>query len=278
MKQKFLFLIAILAGIFGASLAHFWLQTKNREYDDLKESYTGRMQRVSIVAAKTTLPAGTEIKLDDIGQDSQMFASYVSYDHITLDEYRRILGRKLTRVVEAGKPILWSYIEGGKDERMETLSVDIDARNRMRAVSIPVAGAAGVSGMVRPNDRVDVLASFILPVQDGAPDEAEQVVKTILQNVTVLAIGSETHRSLRANTRGASGGYSAVTLQVTPREAEVLVFAQLHQSRLFLTLRNPTDVYFEDELPRIDFNQIEEKLQELNKFRQENINKARRTP
>ena len=96
----------------------------------------------------------------------------------------------------------------------------------MRAVSIPVSGAAGVSGMVRPNDCVDVLGSFVLPSSTGStdPSEMEMVTLTVLQNVTVLAIGSDTQRTI--SDRKNNSGYSSVTLQVTPREAEVLVFAQ----------------------------------------------------
>ena len=77
--------------------------------------------------------------------------------------------------------------------------------------------------------------------------------------------------------RGASG-YSSITLQVTPREAEILVFAQQMKGRLFLTLRNKSDVYFENDLPRVDFNQIETELKSLNDYRQKEIRRIRPTP
>lgn len=125
--------------------------------------------------------------------------------------------------------------------------------------------------MVRPNDSVDVLGSFVLPAAGaaGKTDELEMVTLTVLQNVTILAIGSDTQRTF--SERKNNSGYGTVTLQVTPREAEVLVFAQQMKGKLFLTLRNPADIYFEPELERVDFNQIERELKSLNQYRQEKI-------
>ena len=276
MKQKFLFAVAILVGIVAASLSHFYLQTQRNELDAEHARIRNQYQMVPVVVAYTTLTAGTELKMDDL-REMEVSLSATSELNILKKDASRIIGRKLTQSLERGNPVLWSYIEGGK-ERPSSLSLDI--KPGMRAVSIPVSGASGVSGMVRPNDTVDVLGSFALPAAEGGGtgDDLEMVTKTVLQNVTVLAIGSDTHRSIQDNPRGASGGYSTVTLQVTPREAEVMVFAQQMRGRLFLTLRNPTDVYFEKEFPRVDFNQIEKELQNLNEFRQNNILKGRTNP
>ena len=68
-----------------------------------------------------------------------------------------------------------------------------------------------------------------------------------------------------------AGGYTTVTLEVTPRETELLVFAQQLQGRLTLSLRNPSDVSFEKDLPSVDFNRLEESLPDLNQYRQRNI-------
>ena len=48
----------------------------------------------------------------------------------------------------------------------------------------------------------------------------------------------------------------------------MLVFAQQMKGRLFLTLRNGSDVYYEDDLPRVDFSKIEDELGDLNAHRQ----------
>jgi pilus assembly protein CpaB len=118
--------------------------------------------------------------------------------------------------------------------------------------------------MVRPNDHVDVIGTFDF---EGAGGRRNFVTCTILQNVLVLATGSETSKS-RLQTQGLNRAYSTVTLEVTPREAEMLAFAEQIKGRLVLTLRNRNDTSYEKELPKVDFEKIRGEIEELNLKRQ----------
>ena len=153
-----------------------------------------------------------------------------------------------------------------------------DIRKKMRAVSVNCSGAAAVSGMVKPNDHVDVIASFSFPKlgADGHTMVQEIVTSTILQNVLVLATGKETAKSAiaRGDAFGA-GTYSMVTLEVTPREAEMLVFAEQIKGRISLALRNRHDTYYEKELPQVDYAKIREEIETLNQKRQNELNGGR---
>lgn len=62
--------------------------------------------------------------------------------------------------------------------------------------------------------------------------------------------------------------YSTVTLEVTPREAEMLAFAEQLKGRIVLSLRNRKDTSFEKELPKVDFDKIQGEIEELNIKRQ----------
>jgi pilus assembly protein CpaB len=66
------------------------------------------------------------------------------------------------------------------------------------------------------------------------------------------------------------GSYSSVTLLVTPKEAEMLVFA-MQKGRLTLDLRNPADVSSARDLTNINFNYLEKKVGEFNDARQERL-------
>ena len=157
-------------------------------------------------------------------------------------------------------------IEGG-NPAASGLSADI--KRQMRAISINCAGAASVSGMVRPNDHVDVIGTFDLsdPMKSSGPKAKSLVTSTILQNVLVLAVGKQTAK-MRAQEAG-TAGYSTVTLEVTPREAEVLAFAEQMKGRLVLTLRNRNDAHYEKELPKVDFEKIMSEIEQLNLKRQQ---------
>ena len=271
MKQNFVLIVSI--GIFAAILSRAWIDSKNAEYKkEMNRLYAGA-EKIEVLVAKRPLPSGTTLQTSDLGL-LEVFATSVTDDNILHADYMKIIGRTLVHSLDMKDPVLWTYIDGGRDKE-PGLSDDI--QKEMRAVSIPVSGAAGVSGMIRPSDCVDVLGSFALPSSEStAKDgEMEMVTRTVLQNVTILAVGTDTGRSI--GTRRDSSGYGTVTLQVTPREAEVLVFAQQMKGRLFLTLRNKDDVYFEPDTPRIDFNQIEKTLKELNDKRQNKIRGVRPT-
>lgn len=269
MKQKFILIAALAVGLLAAVLARVWLDGQRKELAAYKERFIGKQGgEVAIVAATRPLPQGTVIRREDLGRITG-YRNLLSADNITTEDAYSLIGRKLSHPVDEKDPILWTYIDGGK-ERPCGLADDI--MPEWRAISVPVSGASAVSGLVRPNDHVDVLGMFNLP-GDAGKDDAEMVTMTVLQNVTVLATGTETGRSRETRS---SGAYGMVTLQVTPREAEVLVFAQQMKGRIFLTLRNPSDTRVEEELPRVDFAQIEKELVDLNKTRQEKLKNRRR--
>ena len=99
--------------------------------------------------------------------------------------------------------------------------------------------------------------------------QLELVTCTILQNVLVLATGKITAKMAGRDNAGApQGAYSTVTLEVTPREAEMLAFAEQIKGRLILTLRNRNDTSSEKELPQVNFDKIRQEMEELNQKRQ----------
>ncbi|MCY1370368.1 Flp pilus assembly protein CpaB [compost metagenome] len=98
-----------------------------------------------------------------------------------------------------------------------------------RAISVRVDDVVGVGGFLLPGNRVDVLATKKV----GNNSEAES--KTILEDLRVLAVDqtASTDKTQPVVVR-------AVTLEMTPKEAEVLVKA-MSEGRLQLALRNPLD-------------------------------------
>ena len=271
MKQKLLLLASVAVGVLAAFLAHAWLRARGAEVDRRLAAIERSQRTAEILGARHALPKGAVLRREDVAP-MRTLAAVTSEDNIPADQAVLVLGRPLLHAVAAEDPILWSYVDGGRDSS-RGLAESIQAR--MRAVSIPVSGAAAVSGLVRPNDHVDVLGSFSLPAEGAAAGgaEPELVTLTVLQNATVLATGTETARS---GSRREGAGYGTVTLLVSPREAEVLVFAQQMKGRLFLTLRNPSDLHFEEKLPRVDFRRIEEELEGLNAERQKRLGAASR--
>jgi pilus assembly protein CpaB len=104
----------------------------------------------------------------------------------------------------------------------------------MRAVSIPVDRVKDVAGLVQPGDRVDVIA--IPPAkQNGPPPKAV----TIFRAVRVLAVGNAMENP-SATPSPQEEQAATVTLEVTPRQADLLAWADAN-STLRLALRSPRE-------------------------------------
>lgn len=103
-----------------------------------------------------------------------------------------------------------------------------------RAMTVKVDDVVGVSGFVMPGALVDVVV-VINPVDTGGPQNP--ISKIVLQNIKVLASGPKIDQP--KNEREPTA-VTAVTLQVTPEQAEKLVLAS-NEGKLQLVMRNYGD-------------------------------------
>ena len=227
MKQKIILIASVVIGLLAAVLTKSYLSAKDRELTKWKAQFERRNAKIAVAAVKTDIADGTILKLKDIG-GIEIIERGVRGHVVKAADHLSLVGRKMVRTLKAGSPIYWSDIAGGAPGA-RGLSEDI--KQRMRAISINVSGSASVSGMVKPNDHVDVLGTFSFPSKE-IPGEMELVTMTIMQNVLVLATGKETSKTALMATRQSRSSYNMVTLEVTPREAEMLAFAEQVKGRL----------------------------------------------
>lgn len=271
MKQKIIPIASVLIGILAFFLTSQYLARERDKLAKEKAKFYEEAKMISVAAAARDIPGGTTIKRGDVGK-KMAFKSSVGERVVTPDQVQLIYGKKTLFTIKAEEPISWSYIEGGE---LAGLGLAPIIKPGMRAISLSVGGAAAVSGMIQPNDRIDVLGTFFFPSKT-VPGEMETVTLTVLQDVTVLATGQKlAKQKFTDRRRQRSTSYSSVTLEVTPREAELLVFAQQMKGRITLSLRNPSDVSYESDLPEINFEHLEKKLPEINLYRQQNIRHKR---
>ena len=94
----------------------------------------------------------------------------------------------------------------------------------MRAASVALSPAAGVSGLVEPGDRVDV----ILTQTVGSAGSERRGATTVIDDARVVAVDA-------GRERGNEGG--TASLEVTPRQAEMLALAG-EMGKVSLSLRS----------------------------------------
>lgn len=260
MKQRIVLIISVVVGFLAFFLSNKYLS------DERARLYEG-VEEILVLAARRALPAGTILERDDVAL-VEVIARGVGQQVFGPDDQQRVLGTRLRFPLERGDPITWFHVELPEGRTRGLASM---VRPELRALSIPISGAASVSGLVSPNDRVDILGTFTFPSRT-IEGEVESVTLTLLQDVTVLATGQRLARDdIFAGMEQRGMAYSMITFEVTPREAELLVFAQHVKGQLHLSLRNPEAVYYEPQLPSVNFDHIETKLEEYNIHRQQVI-------
>lgn len=118
-----------------------------------------------------------------------------------------------------------------------------------RALSIQLTESQSVSRLIKPGDRVDILALI-----DYASGKKERLkVKTVLQDVLVLSTGLYVTNSVPiVNIQGENNNgrqmklnsytnYNTVTLELTPFEVQKLQFLIAGGANITLSLRNNDD-------------------------------------
>jgi len=104
-----------------------------------------------------------------------------------------------------------------------------------RAMSVKVDEVIGVAGFIKPADRVDVMVT--IEPSSGSVGSGKTVAKVILENVKVLAAGTQMERKGKDEE---PKPVQVITVEVDVVEAEKLALAST-QGRLRLALRNPVN-------------------------------------
>ncbi len=253
MNQSRAFFMSLAFAMVGMGLVALYISEQEKK---LIQTH-GEMVRV--VIAKSNL---NEMQsLDLINLDEQLVpASYVQPDAIKIDpskaqnkeagfveDVKEIRGMVALVPIRQGEQIVLSKLS---PKGAETGLAPQVAANK-RAMSIMVNDETGVAKLIKPGDHVDIIGSISYPGADGIK---QTELRTILQNITILATGGIitnnlpqvyemdplTQKKVGVSGRG-DQNFSNITVEVTPDQAQVLIYAKEQGGQLYLTLRNPVD-------------------------------------
>ncbi len=117
-----------------------------------------------------------------------------------------------------------------------------------RAIAMTVSNQSSVSKLIKPGDRIDVIA-----VLDMGGGKEGKVSKTILQDVVVLSVGQNVTNNIprkvemdgnkaQYKSLNEDSSYDTVTIEVEPEQAQVVALvAGNGENALTLVLRNNDD-------------------------------------
>ncbi|MCA1618283.1 MAG: Flp pilus assembly protein CpaB [Acidobacteria bacterium] len=181
----------------------------------------------NVVVAKVDIPIGTKVAAEQLS--TVQFPSNAIPEG-TFDNAEKLVGRVTVTNVAAREPV--TDFKLAPEGSAGGLSAVIPAG--YRAMTVKVDDVIGVAGFLQPGTMVDVLTVIEQP---GQMSSGNPISKIVLQNVKVLASGQNLDKPKDEREADA---VKAVTLQVTPDQAEKLALAST-EGKLRLVLRNGID-------------------------------------
>jgi len=226
-SRSFLFLgLAVLLAFGTSILAYNWFQN---QVPGPQIKTIVKFEGVPIVVASTDLPWGTPL--------TQKMVRVVNYPSEHLPEGRfteieSVAGRVVLTHLRRNEPVLESKLA---PLDIKTGGVVGVLHPEMRAMAVRVNEVVGVSGFLKPGDRVDIMATL----QNGKKDE--KITKTVLENTLILATGTQMERKGPGEEPKA---VKVITFEVSLEEAEKLALAST-EGKLRLALRSPLNTEVE---------------------------------
>ncbi len=252
-NRRKVLLVSLALAILAVLLLYIYTQ-------QLAAKYGVAGEKVTLVAAKFDIAADKPISHDMLTQ-IEVPESYVHPQSVFIHEWERIVGQRVAHTIREGQTLLWTDFSDPRSE----VELDQVVKEGWRAMAIPVDQVSSMGGLLQPNDHVDILGTFM------KPEQKEWLTITLLQNVTVLAVGARLGSRERSSEEATGRGFQTVTVLVTPEEAELLTFS-VDKGKISLSLRNENDITTELALPPKNFkdvfgekkrNQIQTKRNEL---------------
>ncbi|MFT7526527.1 MAG: Flp pilus assembly protein CpaB, partial [Arenicella sp.] len=220
----------------------------NAKEAQLRRELTPVVEMRDAIVASQALLKGSVLSTSNLSVRS-IPAEYLSREALTPADFDAVDGKILIQNVDQGNVILASYLAlSFPKDFSDTIPL------KRRAMTIQVDELNSINGFIRPGNRIDLFAN--LPgnalaseaSEDGEGNSSSGGVIPILENVEVLATGQSAAREYEEQVRLLRGGYNVdintayttLTLNVTPREAAILVTAK-EAGDLLALLRNRND-------------------------------------
>lgn len=261
MRQKFLLLAAVF---FGVLAFVFTFQQINKE----KAKIMAEAQDIYLLQVTKDILKDDKITEEMLRQVKvKRFATSGTSREVLAEQKNLVIGRQAQDLITAGSFIQWNDLKSSVASGRSGLTTMI--KPGYRAISIPVDATSSVTSLVQPNNYVDLVGTFRFPDAKG-DSSMDTLTLTILQRVRVIATGTDMGMlsgSLIQRQASQGRSYSTVTLELTPKEVEMIIFAT-QKGRMTLSLRSFEDSAITAELQSVNWQFLQDNIQKYTKERE----------
>lgn len=215
MTKYIRWIVTLLLALATAGVAWFWTQSFEGSLRSAR--FLKLKGNVALERNKTVLD-GTMIEIIEL---PEVFAQQLGNVAEPVASMDALVGLRAVQDVPAGAILLKQFFS---PESMRDLSDQIEPGHR--AITLAVNAESTVGYFVRPGSRVDLIGTFVQPEASTTSfqDRLSTRARVLIENVRILAAGPAlSHNEYQ---RLSERGYGTVTLEVTPHQASMIVFAQ----------------------------------------------------
>lgn len=230
---------AILPFVFALIAAVIYFLILNMAQSSLQKASTP----VTVAVAKVDIPEGKVINRSFIIQ-KEIPSAYVQRNAFILSKGDNIndIENLVTRVAIAKDD---QITKNALTSLSPDAGISLKVSPNYRAFILEVSN--NVSSLVKPGDKVDILLTFEASLKGGTK---ENMAATILQNITVLGVGSNLGQGLDSAGKAANAekeanaaafsDRSVLSLALTPLEAQYLALAK-EEGEITIVVRSNGD-------------------------------------
>lgn len=221
MRIVMLFLVALVI----AGGAGFYLYQKMRA-DAPAETVVEAPKLKEVYAPVADLSAGSILKPEHLNRIPMEDAALTPEMVLAGSEGQALLVGSVARTkLSKGAPIARSSVVQPGDRGFLAAVLP----QGKRAISIPITEVAGISGLILPGDRVDLILTYSLTGDSIDATRDVRASETVMSNIRVLALDQRLSQPQPAADGNPLGEPTPIartaTLQVSPREAEMITLA-----------------------------------------------------
>lgn len=251
--------ISIGSAIFAVFLLYSWSQEQKASV----HKKFGAKKQVVIAAKDISEMSPIDESMIEVSEAPEDFVQPKA-----LQSPEQAIGQLAAAPIKKGEQILnTKLLPPGKDTG---LSMQVSPGKR--AFTIPANDIQMIARLVKPGDRIDLITA----IDTGQGLEKKKEVRTIMQDVTVLAVGQNIVDTLPAQIDGDTNkdtflitnlrkvyNFTSVTIEVSPSEVQLLIhILNSNPGSLYATLRNPND-RFVNPLKVVDADDVLGKVKSL---------------
>lgn len=249
MRQKIALVASIILGLITVFAMKVYI-------DKQKQDATPDVETTYVFVANKRLTKGQRVT-EEMFKKTKLPTDMSTPDMVTPTSVSLVANKVINRNVDRGGLLMQSDFI-----RAEKRTSSIIPKGK-RLMTIAVDQVTGISGLIKPGNKVDILWTRSLRKVGSGGDNNQKTI-TLLSKVSVYAIDSVTSPFINPSKKRAS--YRSVTLFITPREAPIVATAQ-ETGKLTLILRPMQETVIDVKIPTIQLEDVEREAGEANLVR-----------